>query len=187
MKKLLSLVLCGVLVFSLTGCSVVKSLLDSPEKESVTNDVYAEKGGSITLPEGMDTSRRFNTCMDGDTMYIDFNRVMTRNTGYFYTAGDTITITGYATTESPGLKEYKAGLWELTNDGMAQYVNGCTLYFTTGGDCYTGTFSGLDPNVRYKITLSYDSGTYYITGAMKVEGLSVGEEVTDEDETAENS
>lgn len=182
MKKLLALLLCGALALGLCACGA-----DPEQKESVTNDVYAERGGSIELPEDMDTSRRFNTMMVGDTMYIDFNRVMTRNTGYFYTSGDTITITSYATTESTGLLEYKAGLWELTNDGMAQYVNGCTLYFTTGGKCYTGTFSGLDPNVRYKITLSYDSGVYYISGAMKVEGLSDGENIDDEedgDETA---
>lgn len=174
MKKLIMLALTLALALSLTACL-------GSQRESTANDIYAEQGGEITLPDGMDTSRRFNTQLDGSTMYIDFNRVMVRNTGYFYPAGDTLTLTSYATTESPGLLEYKAGLWELTDDNKAQYVNGCTLYFTTGGDCYTGTFSGLDPAKRYKITISYDSATYYITGAMKVEGVSNGEMLSDDD------
>lgn len=174
MKKLITLALTLALALSLTACL-------GSQRESTANDIYAEQGGEITLPDGMDTSRRFNTQLDGSTMYIDFNRVMVRNTGYFYPAGDTLTLTSYATTESPGLLEYKAGLWELTDDNKAQYVNGCTLYFTTGGDCYTGTFSGLDPAKRYKITISYDSATYYITGAMKVEGVSNGEMLSDDD------
>lgn len=177
MKKLITLALTLALALSLTACL-------GSQRESTANDIYAEQGGEITLPEGMDTSRRFNTQLDGSTMYIDFNRVMVRNTGYFYPAGDTLTLTSYATTESPGLLEYKAGLWELTDDNKAQYVNGCTLYFTTGGDCYTGTFSGLDPAKRYKITISYDSATYYITGAMKVEGVSNGEMLSDDDGSA---
>ena len=174
MKKLITLALTLALALSLTACL-------GSQRESTANDIYAEQGGEITLPDGMDTSRRFNTQLDGSTMYIDFNRVMVRNTGYFYPAGDTLTLTSYATTESPGLLEYKAGLWELTDDNKTQYVNGCTLYFTTGGDCYTGTFSGLDPAKRYKITISYDSATYYITGAMKVEGVSNGEMLSDDD------
>lgn len=174
MKKLITLALTLALALSLTACL-------GSQRESTANDIYAEQGGEITLPDGMDTSRRFNTQLDGSTMYIDFNRVMVRNTGYFYPAGDTLTLTSYATTESPGLLEYKAGLWELNDDNKAQYVNGCTLYFTTGGDCYTGTFSGLDPAKRYKITISYDSATYYITGAMKVEGVSNGEMLSDDD------
>lgn len=177
MKKLITLALTLALALSLTACL-------GSQRESTANDIYAEQGGEITLPDGMDTSRRFNTQLDGSTMYIDFNRVMVRNTGYFYPAGDTLTLTSYATTESPGLLEYKAGLWELTDDNKAQYVNGCTLYFTTGGDCYTGTFSGLDPAKRYKITISYDSATYYITGAMKVEGVSNGEMLSDDDGSA---
>ncbi len=177
MKKLITLALTLALALSLTACL-------GSQRESTANDIYAEQGGEITLPEGMDTSRRFNTQLDGSTMYIGFNRVMVRNTGYFYPAGDTLTLTSYATTESPSLLEYKAGLWELTDDNKAQYVNGCTLYFTTGGDCYTGTFSGLDPAKRYKITISYDSATYYITGAMKVEGVSNGEMLSDDDGSA---
>lgn len=173
MKKLITLALTLALAFSLTACL-------GSQRESTVNDIYAEKGGEITLPEGMDTSRRFNTQLEGDTMYIDFNRVMVRNTGYFSPAGDTLTLTAYATTESTGLLEFKAGLWELTGDNRAQYVNGCTLYFTTGGDCYTGTFSGLDTSKRYKITLSYDSSKYYITGAMKVQGIANGEMLSDD-------
>ena len=103
MKKLITLALTLALAFSLTACL-------GSQRESTVNDIYAEKGGEITLPEGMDTSRRFNTQLEGDTMYIDFNRVMVRNTGYFSPAGDTLTLTAYATTESTGLLEFKAGL-----------------------------------------------------------------------------
>lgn len=178
MKKIIIFALTLVLALGLTGCL-------STQRESTATDIYAEQGGDITLPEGMDTSRRFNTTLSGDTMYVDFNRIMKRDTGYFYPSGDTVTLTSYATTESTGLLEYKAGLWELTSDKAAQYVNGCTLYFTTGGDCYTGTFTGLDPSKRYKITISYDSATYYITGAMTIQGISNGEALTDDGDDSE--
>ena len=180
MKKLITLALTLVLALSLAACA-------GSQRESAVKDIYAEQGGEITLPEGMDTSRRFNTQLEGDTMYAEFSHIQLRNTGYFSPAGDTITLTSYATTDSPGLLEYKAGLWELTDDNKAQYVNGCTLYFTTGGDCYSGTFSGLDPAKRYKITISYDSASYFITGAMKVQGISNGEMLSDDGSEAVES
>ena len=77
-------------------------------------------------------------------------------------------------------EKYVLGPSNFPIPNQAQYVNGCTLYFTTGGDCYTGTFSGLDTSKRYKITLSYDSSKYYITGAMKVQGIANGEMLSDD-------
>ena len=39
------------------------------------------------------------------------------------------------------------------------------------GKLYTGSFSGLDPNAKYKVTISYDSGYYTISGGMSISGL----------------
>lgn len=178
MKKFLTVGVALALCVSLAGCSSVKTavtnlLFGAEQQESTTVDVYAEPGGSITFPEGFDaTESRLTTTIQDGTLYIGFNGIQIRNTGYFEVSGSTLTLTSYATTESQGLLEYKAGLWMLDENNNTEYVNGCTLYFTTGGDCYTGTFTGLDPSRKYKLTISYDSFLYYITGAMKVEGLA---------------
>ena len=46
-----------------------------------------------------------------------------------------------------------------------------TLVFTADGELYTGSFSGLDPDAKYKVTISYDSGYYTISGGMSIAGL----------------
>jgi len=51
------------------------------------------------------------------------------------------------------------------------------LYFETGGDCSTYTVNGLTPGKMYKVTVSYDSGMYYVTGGMTVTGIG-SEELT---------
>ena len=50
-------------------------------------------------------------------------------------------------------------------------LEGATLVFTADGKLYTGSFSGLDPNAKYKVTISYDSGYYTISGGMSISGL----------------
>ena len=147
--------------------------------EEETTDIYAPEGGSISYPEGMDTSSRFTTQISDGTLYVSFNGIQNRNTPYFVAAGDSVTITSYAETESTGLLEYKAALWALDDDQTStSYVLDSTVYFTTGGDCYTQTISGLTPGRRYKVNISYDSSKYYITGGMAITGIG-SDELTD--------
>ena len=194
-KKLTALLLAVVMALSLTACSpkevAVEMILkmatvmgfreEGGSDEEETTDIYAPAGGSISFPEGMDTASRFTTEISDGTLYVSFNGIANRNTPYFVAAGDSVTIVSYATTESTGLLEYKAALWELSDDQTnTRYVSDSTVYFTTGGDCYTETISGLTPGKRYKINISYDSSRYYITGGMAISGIG-SNELTDVD------
>ena len=126
--------------------------------------------GDVPYADGFDTTAKFNTGMNGDTLCIAFNGIQKRDTGYFQPAGDTITLTAAATSDSERLKTFKAALWKQ-GEGTAVYVEGATLVFTADGELYTGSFSGLDPDAKYKVTISYDSGYYTISGGMSIAGL----------------
>ena len=109
---------------------------------------------------------------------ININR--TGNTDYFIAGSDSLTITGYATTESPNenYQTFKVALWELNDDQVkTSYVTGSTVYYTADGTCYSYTITGLTPGRQYKATISYDSASYYVTGGLKVVGLG-SEELT---------
>ena len=174
-----------VLALSLTACSPKDMLgnmilgvadLFGLRSESSNDDeaeeTVATPGGSISFPEGMDTQSRFPTMVSGDTLYIAFNGISNRSTDYFVAASDTVTLTAYATTESATILEFKAALWELSDDQTkTSYLQGSTVYFPTGGECSTYTVSGLTPGKMYKVTVSYDSGMYYVTGGMTVTGV----------------
>ncbi len=174
-----------VLALSLTACSPKDMLgnmilgvadLFGLRSESSNDDeaeeTVATPGGSISFPEGMDTQSRFPTMVSGDTLYIAFNGISNRSTDYFVAASDTVTLTAYATTESATILEFKAALWELSDDQTkTSYLQGSTVYFPTGGECSTYTVSGLTPGKMYKVTVSYDSVSYYITGGMTVTGI----------------
>ena len=174
-----------VLALSLTACSPKDMLgnmilgvadLFGLRSESSNDDeaeeTVATPGGSISFPEGMDTQSRFPTLVSGDTLYIAFNGISNRSTDYFVAASDTVTLTAYATTESATILEFKAALWELSDDQTkTSYLQGSTVYFPTGGECSTYTVSGLTPGKMYKVTVSYDSVSYYITGGMTVTGI----------------
>ncbi len=100
----------------------------------------------------MDTQSRFPTMVSGDTLYIAFNGISNRSTDYFVAASDTVTLTAYATTESATILEFKAALWELSDDQTkTSYLQGSTVYFPTGGECSTYTVSGLTPGKMYKV------------------------------------
>lgn len=180
-----------VLALSLTACSpkdmlgnMIMGVADlfglSREggDEDEAEETLATPGGSITFPEGMDTQSRFPNEVHGDTLYIAFNGIQNRSTDYFVAAGSSVTMTAYATTESTGILEFKGALWELSDDQTkTSYVPGSTVYFATGGDCSTYTVNGLTPGKMYKVTISYDSVSYYITGGMTVTGIG-SEELT---------
>ena len=184
-KRIGVVVLALVLALSLTACSPKDMLgnmilgvadLFGLRSESSNDDeaeeTVATPGGSISFPEGMDTQSRFPTMVSGDTLYIAFNGISNRSTDYFVAASDTVTLTAYATTESATILEFKAALWELSDDQTkTSYLQGSTVYFPTGGECSTYTVSGLTPGKMYKVTVSYDSVSYYITGGMTVTGV----------------
>ena len=177
----LALVLC---LFCLTGCSFdMRRLLGMSDEEDEGEELFiiAQPGGSdVPYPEGFDLTAKFAAQISGDTMCIAFNGlgIAGRDTGYFTPSGDTITLTAAATTDSQSLFTYQAALWQKTDQGAA-YVSGCTVQFTCDGELYTADISGLDPASQYKLTISFDSGSYTITGGMSVSGLSTAEAVDD--------
>lgn len=188
-RKWIALALALCLALSLSACSpketmknlIVKTVTalgfieEGSGEEEESTDVMAAAGGEVTFPEGMDTtSGKLVTQVDGDTLYVAFNGIANRNTEYFVAGSDTITVTGYATTESTNenYQTFKVAVWELSEDKTTtSYVIGSTVYYTTDGTCYTQTISGLTPGKQYKVNISYDSSIYYVTGGLKIQGL----------------
>jgi hypothetical protein len=194
----LALALC--LALSLSACSPKQAAKDFVVKvvtvlgfrdenagdEEEATKVMATSGGEVTFPETMDpTSGKLVTQVEGDTLYVAFNGIQNRNTEYFVPASDSITVTGYATTESTNenYQTFKVAVWELSDDKtMTSYVQGSTVYYTTDGTCYNYTITGLTPGKQYKVNISYDSSIYYITGGLKIQGLGSQELTTIEGE-----
>ncbi len=188
-RKWIALALALCLALSLSACSpketmknlIVKTVTalgfieEGSGEEEETTDVMAAAGGEVSFPEGMDTtSGKLVTQVEGDTLYVAFNGIANRNTEYFVAGSDTITVTGYATTESTNenYQTFKVAVWELSEDKTTtSYVIGSTVYYTTDGTCYTQTISGLTPGKQYKVNISYDSSIYYVTGGLKIQGL----------------
>ena len=194
----LALALC--LALSLSACSPKQALKDAVVKavtvlgfrdesafdEEEATKVMATSGGEVTFPEGFDsTSGKLVTQAAGDTLYVAFNGIQNRSTEYFVPAGDSITVTGYATTESTSenYQTFKVAVWQLSDDqATTSYVMGSTVYYTTDGTCYTYTITGLTPGKQYKVNISYDSSIYYVTGGLKIQGLGSEELTTIEGE-----
>ena len=203
MKRTRTLALVGALLclcVSLTACSpkeVLKSAIlksttalglrqDRSDEDEVDDLTYATAGGDVTYPETMDTTAaKLVTEVDGSVLYAAFNGIQNRSTDYFVAGSDSLTITGYATTESTNenYQTFKVALWELSDDRTsAGYVIGSTVYYTTDGSCYQYTITGLTPGKQYKVNISYDSTRYFVTGGIKVEGLGSEELTTIENE-----
>ena len=194
----LALALC--LALSLSACSPKQALKDAVVKavtvlgfrdESASDEeeatkVMATSGGEVTFPEGFDsTSGKLVTQAAGDTLYVAFNGIANRSTEYFVAASDSLTVTGYATTESTSenYQTFKVAVWQLSDDkATTSYVQGSTVYYTTDGTCYTYTITGLTPGKQYKVNISYDSSIYYVTGGLKIQGLGSEELTTIEGE-----
>ncbi|WP_419503365.1 hypothetical protein [Candidatus Allofournierella excrementavium] len=178
-NRFLALALAMVLALSLLpGCG------GSEEEPEATTKNEAQLGGSITWPEeGLDTSATLASTIVGDTLYMVFNGVQARTSGYFTPAGDTITITSSATTTSETRFAYRVTLWKETYGGR-EYVDGGIMYFTADGECRTGTFTGLEAGTRYKIGLAYDGGSHYMSGGVTIAGLAQADALDDEDTSA---
>lgn len=191
-KRLLALLLATLMLVGLTGCDAKQTFQDSlykllvmvgvaeegNEEDDVDTNVYATAGGSIVFPEGMDTTGRVSNQVVDGTLYIAFNGIANRSSDYFVAAGNSVTLTAYATSDAPAgvatsITKFKLALWELSDDqSTTTYVQGTTVYFDFDGTCQTKTVTGLTPGKLYKVYISYDSSKYYITGGATVSGVS---------------
>lgn len=174
--------LCLVLVLALALCMFTackKADEDEPEQEKN----YASSGGSINWPEGMDTTTRFASQKEGDVLYISYNGIQNRTSGYFEPAGSSVNITTTGVTESANRKEYRLTLWLETGTGR-EYVTDSTVYVTADNTHYTASFDGLTPGARYKIGIAYDGGSNYMSGGISISGLQGAEDVDTSDSAA---
>ena len=185
LRRVLALLLAAVLCAGLlTACGDRDG-----EDEQINKNIIAQQGGDpVPFTEEFDTTKRYNTQIVGSTLCIAFNGIQndTRyKVPYFTAAGDTITVTANATTESERNKTYRVALWKKV-DGGAEYVgNGDhsgTMEFTADGTNYTAQFSGLEPGAEYKVTLAYDGRKYYMSGQLSVQGLAGAEQVVQEED-----
>ena len=204
-RKLGALALAVVLALSLTACSpkewaqdmVVKmvkamGLVEESDEEDTDTTTKATAGGSVEFPAEMDTdSARVVTYPVDNTLYVAFNGIANRSTEYFVSGGDSMTVTGYATTEASSDKYmyFKIAFWELNDDKtMTSYVPDSTIYFYADGSSYQYNITGLTAGKQYKITISYDNGNkYYVTGGLKVEGMGSTELNTYGEEDTSNT
>ena len=178
-NRLLALALAFVMSFTLAGCTINLS------KDSGSTPLTRAEAATdtITLPEGMDASSKFTVQKADSSMYIVFNGINKRETGYFSVPSGSMTILGSGTGEAAGMKSFKINVWKQV-EGGTQYVADSTIYYYTDGSTYTYTLSGLDLASNYRLTISYDAYGYYIYGMMRVDGVGdVGaapEQQTDE-------
>ncbi len=80
------------------------------------------------------------------TLYASFNGIANRSTEYFVAGGDSMTVTGYATTEASSERYmyFKIAFWELSDDKtMTSYVPGSTIYYYADGSASQYTVTGL--------------------------------------------
>lgn len=198
--RVLTLLMATALAFTLTACdpmqtardmvvSMVRGLgLVAEPVDDEAAELHAEQGGSITFPEGMDTSNHFNTLLQDGTLYIEFDGISVNrlgNTDYFTAAGNSVTITGYGATDESltSIDSYKVALWELSEDSTrATYVQGSTIYIDFSADetCYSHVVNGLTAGRRYKATISFDSSVAEAVGGVTISGLTNDELVSTE-------
>jgi hypothetical protein len=175
-KRLFALLAALALVLALAGCkeaavSLARKMLGtSSETEEADTTRWAEAAAEgITLPDGVDSTAKFTAERAGDgQLYVVFNGIWTRETGYFLAPNGSLTLTASGSAE--GTQKYKIALWKRV-DGGTEYVEGSTGYIHTDGGTYTYTVNGLDPAAQYRLTISYDSTRYYLYGMIRVDGI----------------
>ena len=187
-RKLAALAMAVLLAVSLTACSPKQVAQDMVVHLVHKLGLVEESGGSVEFPAEMDTTAaRVVTYPVENTLYVSFNGIANRSTEYFVAGGDSMTVTGYATTEASNEKYmyFKIAFWELSDDKtMTSYVPDSTIYYCADGADYQYNVTGLTAGKQYKITISYDNGNkYYVTGGLKVEGLGSTELNTYGDDT----
>lgn len=190
--RILSLVTAAALALTLTACDPMETAkglvvdmvhamgLGTTSTDDEADELHAEAGGSITLPEGFDPTGGFHTLLQNGQLYIAFNDISLYklgNTDYFTAAGDSVTITAYGSTDETltSIDSYKIALWELSDDNAhTTYVPNSTIYidFSSDETCHTHTVTGLTAGKRYKATVTFDSTVAYATGVVCISGLT---------------
>ncbi len=152
----------------LASCSFIKRL-DDEDEPSYT---YSEEGGSVAFPEGFapkGSKNTLETVMLDSTLCGAFTQVpSSKTTEYFHPTSDTLTVTANGTTDGK-LEQFRISLWKRTETGT-EFVN--TLYFKTNGKTATGTFSGLDVNSKYRVSVAFSGATTSCTGSFNVGPVS---------------
>ncbi len=117
-RKLTALAMAVLLAVSLTACSRSRSpriwsciwstswaWSRNPTRMTPTPPPKAPAGGNVEFPAEMDTTAaRVVTYPVENTLYVSFNGIANRSTEYFVAGGDSMTVTGYATTEASNEK-----------------------------------------------------------------------------------
>ena len=165
-RKLAALAMAVLLAVSLTACS----------PKQVAQDMVVHLVHKLGLVEESDEDDTDTTTKAPAGGSVEFPAEM-----------DSMTVTGYATTEASNEKYmyFKIAFWELSDDKtMTSYVPDSTIYYCADGADYQYNVTGLTAGKQYKITISYDNGNkYYVTGGLKVEGLGSTELNTYGDDT----
>ena len=190
---LLAAVCAAALCLSLTACGGEATATTEEEDASVAEEdmIYAEAGGSITLPEGVampEENNAFVSQLNGDTLAGAFKNATSnyKTTGYFTTGGSiTVTVSGELFTDGIDTqwKDATFSLWKQ-GENTTQYVS--TVHWTADGTTQTYTFTGLEPGVPYRVAFTYSdvyqyklSATFNITGIVaetESEDLELNEE-----------
>ncbi len=164
MKKWIVPLLTAALTLAmLTGCG------EAASSEVDTRQYAQPVSAAVTLPEGMDSTARFAQQYVDGGMVVVFNGIQNRDTTYFRVPGGELTFTMQATGESSSIKYTKVAVWTKV-EGGTEYVEGTTVYFTLGEKATEYVISGLDPELSYRLTVSYDSASYYTSGTLMVAG-----------------
>lgn len=167
LKKLAAMLLIAMLAVALVGCG------GEDEVEEDTRKFAASVSASVTLPDGMSSTAKFAQQYVDGGMIVVYNGISHRETGYFKVPGGELTFTMQASGESPTIKNVKVAVW-TKHDGYTEYVEGTTVYFPVGEKATQYVITGLDPELDYRLTISYDSGSYYASGKLQVDGAVKG-------------
>lgn len=169
----------ALMVSALTACAQDTVLVRSVSEE--TPAPHAVPCEAIALPQTLHrpmTDGAVRTQLNGDVLAGAFTAVNSCRTRGFYTAGSA-TVSFQATVEDDAPPaDMQLALWRLSEDGTAQYQE--TVDFACDGAAQAHTFTGLEPDARYRLVFSYtESAARRMTGLFTVEGVT--REVEDEE------
>lgn len=153
-----------------TVYDAIQARNNAVQEEDTTR--WADSTTDALMLEGIsDASVKYAEAFVSTRLNVVFNELyMSRQTSYFTVPNGALTITACGTVEG-SIKRFKIALWKKV-DGGAEYVDGSTGYIHADGQNYRYVVEGLDPNARYRLTISYDSSKYYLYGMAQVEGVS---------------
>lgn len=171
---LLALCLALALCLSLAACS--SSSGGDGEDVAEDDQIKAEAGGSVSLPEGFtvpEEAGRIATQASGDTLYGAFTLTNYNTTGYFVQNGS-VTVTVQASLWTDGVDtqwtDAYFDLWKQ-GSGETQYVG--TVHFVADDTPQSYTFSGLEAGASYRLSFGYsDVPRYKLSGKFSVSGIT---------------